>query len=181
MAYKFQNISVLVIESSGAMLALATGVLTTFGVKKIHSAFDIQKGFEIFRREKPDIIITDWLSDTNGGLDLIKQIRTDNRSPDPFAPVILTAGFTHEAKVIAARDAGISEFLVKPYTAQSLYSKIEALIERPKMFVKTEGFLGPDRRHRKGDHVGPDRRTTEPRVVEKAPSTGKITTWRAGS
>ena len=179
MGYKFQNISVLVIESSGAMLTLAKDILTTFGVKNIHTATDIQKGFDIVRRERPDIIITDWLGDTGGGLDLIKQVRTDNRSPDPLVPVILMSGFTHEARVIAARDVGISEFLVKPYTAQSLYRKIEDLIEKPKIFVKTSNFLGPDRRHKRAAVPGQERRIREPRVVAKAPLTGKITTWQA--
>jgi two-component system chemotaxis response regulator CheY len=180
MGYKFQNISILVIENSGAMFTLAKNVLTTFGVKQVHSAFDIQKGFDVFRREKPDLIITDWLGDTNGGLDLIKKLRTDNRSPDPFVPIILMAGFTHEGKVLAARDVGISEFLVKPYTALNLYGKIEDLIEKPKPFIKTGNFLGPDRRHEKV-LTGIERRVREPRLVEKPPASGKMTSWRATS
>jgi len=179
MTYKFQNISVLVIESSGAMLTLAKDILTTFGVKKIHSAFDIKQGFELFRSAKPDIIITDWLGDKNGGLDFIKQVRTDNRSHDPFIPIILMTGFTHQGKVFAARDAGISEILVKPYTAMGLYNKLEELIERPKAFVRTGNFLGPDRRHKRSGDVSTERRVMEPRVVEKLPATGKITTWQA--
>jgi two-component system chemotaxis response regulator CheY len=180
MTYKFQNISVLVIESSGAMLTLAKDILTTFGVKKIFSASDIRKGFDIFRHEKPDIVLTDWLSPENGGLEFIRQVRTDNRSHDPFTPVILMSGFTHEGKVFAARDVGVSEFLVKPYTAHSLYQKIEALIEKPKAFVKAGSFLGPDRRHRKGAApAGSERRVREPGLFEKAPMTGKITTWQA--
>lgn len=178
MTYKFQNISVLVIESSGAMFTLAKDILTTFGVKKIFSASDIKKGFDVFRHEKPDIVLTDWLGD-GSGLEFIKQVRNDNRSHDPFTPVILMSGFTHEGKVFAARDAGVSEFLVKPYTAHSLYQKIEALIEKPKAFVKTGGFLGPDRRHHRGSAPATERRQREPRLLEKAPMTGKITTWQA--
>jgi DNA-binding response OmpR family regulator len=178
-AYKFQNISVLVIESSQAMFTLAKDILTTFGVKQVHAAYDIQKGFDIVRREKPDIIMTDWLGETNGGLAFIKQLRTDNRSSDPFVPVILMTGFTYESKVLAARDAGLSELLVKPYTALSLYRKIEDLIEKPKPFVRTSGFLGPDRRHKKEAARGVERRVREPVVVEKLPATGKITSWQA--
>lgn len=179
MTYKFQNISVLVIESSAAMFTLAKDVLATFGVKKIYSAFDIHKGFEIFRRERPDLIITDWLGDNNGGLSFIKQLRTDNRSHDPYVPVILMSGFTNEEKVRAARDAGISNFLVKPYNAFSLYSKIEDLIEKPKAFVKTNTFLGPDRRHKKILIDGPERRIRGPQLADKMPLTGKITVWKA--
>jgi two-component system chemotaxis response regulator CheY len=167
MAYKFQNISVLVVENSGAMYTLVKDILVTFGIKQIYSAFDVEKGFEVFRRENPDIIITDWLGDSNGGLALIKQIRTDNRSPDPFASIILMTGFTHESKVLAARDAGVSEILVKPYTVLGLYGKIEDLIEKPRAFVKTSSFLGPDRRHKKeATRAGIERRVRKPVSIE---------------
>ena len=168
MAYKFQNISVLVIESSRAMFTLAKDVLTTFGVKQIHSAYDAQKGFDIFRREKPDVIITDWLGGANEGLSFIKQLRTDNRSPDPFIPVILMTGFAHADKVLAARDAGISEFLVKPYTALNMYHKIENLIEQPRAFVKTGNFFGPDRRHQRiAVYTSAEKRVSEPLILRK--------------
>ena len=57
-----------------------------------------------------------------------------------------------------ARDSGITEFLVKPYTAKTLYDKIEAIIERPRNFVKADGFFGPDRRRKKVNYMGQDRR-----------------------
>ena len=175
MAYKFQNISVLVVESSEPMAALARDVLTTFGIKKIYSAYDIQKGFDISRHEKPDLVITDWLGDSNDGLALIKLLRTDSRSPDPLIPIILMTGFTYKDKIFAARDAGISELLVKPYTAHSMYHKIENLIEKPKAFVKTDSFLGPDRRHRMEDVPDKEKRTAEPLVIKSSLSTKKPT------
>jgi len=49
--------------------------------------------------------------------------------------------------------------MVKPFTAKALYDKIEAIIERPREFVKTQDFFGPDRRRRRAEYEGPERRT----------------------
>ena len=173
MTYKFQNISVLLVESSEPMLALARDVLRTFGVKRIHFAYDIQKGFDIFLRENPDLVITDWLGDSNDGLALIKQMRTDSRSPNPLVPIILMTGFTYKDKIFSARDAGISELLVKPYTAHGMYHKIENLIEKPKAFVKTTNFLGPDRRHKMEDVPKKEKRKAKPLVIKNSLSKEK--------
>jgi two-component system chemotaxis response regulator CheY len=61
-----------------------------------------------------------------------------------------------------ARDAGVTEFLVKPFTARDLYRRLYQIIERPRQFVRSEDFFGPDRR-RKGaaDYQGPLRRDTD--------------------
>ncbi|HPD83174.1 MAG TPA: response regulator, partial [Alphaproteobacteria bacterium] len=56
------------------------------------------------------------------------------------------------------RDNGMTEFLMKPYTARDMYKKIVQLIERPRQFVKAEGYFGPDRRRKREEYVGPIRR-----------------------
>jgi hypothetical protein len=61
--------------------------------------------------------------------------------------------------VEAARDAGVTEFLVKPITAHSLFSRIAEIIERPRAFVRCEGYFGPDRRRKNiENYAGPWRR-----------------------
>ena len=59
---------------------------------------------------------------------------------------------------VKARDAGVNEFLVKPISANTLFERIEALIERPRPFVRLEGFFGPDRRRKSSDPARDERR-----------------------
>jgi DNA-binding response OmpR family regulator len=77
-------------------------------------------------------------------------------------PVILMTGYSQKKRVLMARDSGITEFLVKPFTAKALYQRIEILIEKPRLFVKSNAYFGPDRR-RKGDagYSGKNRRQDE--------------------
>ncbi len=160
MPYQFKNITVLVIESSKAMFDLTKSVLQTFGVNQIYSAYGFEEGFQAMCRVNPDLIIIDWLEEPKNGLELTKRIRQDEKSPNPFVPIVLMTGYSQKRRVIAARDAGITEFLVKPFTANALYQRIEQLIESPRNFVRSENYFGPDRRRKKDSaYQGPDRRS----------------------
>lgn len=160
MSYQFKNITVLIVESTKAMFDLTKSVLTTFGVNQIYSAYNYDDGFEQFCTLNPDLLIIDWLEDPKNGLELTRKIRQDPQSPNPFTPIILMTGYSQKRRVIAARDSGITEFLVKPFTSKALYQRIEQLIERPRNFVKCETYFGPDRRRkREQDYMGKERRS----------------------
>ena len=73
-------------------------------------------------------------------------------------------GFSEERRVINARDAGITEFLVKPFNTRDLYKRLYQIIEKPRQFVRCEEFFGPDRRRRSSSNYdGPGRRATDRR------------------
>jgi len=93
------------------------------------------------------------------GLEFSRTVRTAGNSPNPFVPIIMITGHTEKHQVEAARDAGITEFLIKPITAQSLFSRIAEVVERPRAFVRCESYFGPDRRRRNVEsYTGPWRR-----------------------
>ena len=67
----------------------------------------------------------------------------------------------------AARDAGVTEFLAKPITAQNLFARITEILERPRAFVRCNGYFGPDRRrHEIENYMGPWRRADELQEAE---------------
>lgn len=169
MAYQFKNISILVIESSQQMFELTKAVLQTFGVSQVYSAYGFEDGFTRMCSVNPDLVIIDWLDEPNNGMELTKKIRRSPETPNPFVPIILMTGYSQKRRVIAARDAGITEFLVKPFTANALYQRIEQLIESPRDFVRNETYFGPDRcRKRDGEYSGPERRTEEEKKTLRA-------------
>lgn len=159
MTYDFSKISVLVLDDNKFMRDLIKGILQTFGIKRIFTCDDGAVGFKIFCEESPDLVITDWIMEKNSGLQFTEKVRRDSVSPNPFVPIILLTGFAEENRVIKARDAGITEFLVKPFKAIDLYKRIEQIIEKPRKYVKSIDFFGPDRRRREtANFSGPFRR-----------------------
>jgi two-component system chemotaxis response regulator CheY len=151
MTYQFRNASILVVDDMEPMLALVTSLLDIFGFKKIYRAADAEEGLKLFLEHRPDLVLIDWQMEPYDGIELARRMRADPRSPNRFVPIIMMTGYSHKIRVEEARDAGITEFLVKPFKAKDLYARIEMLIEKPRRFVEAETFFGPDRRRRRSE------------------------------
>lgn len=152
----------LVVEDNQPMLDITKTLLVTLGVGRVLAARDGEQGFRIFNETNPDIILADWMMKPMDGISLTRRIRTDAKSPNPYVPIILMTGFSEKRRVLQARDAGVTEFLVKPFTARDLYKRIAQIIERPRQFVKSEDFFGPDRRRKASPaYTGPLRRDSD--------------------
>jgi len=115
------------------------------------------EAYESALQTTPDLILSDWSHDLDG-IDFIHRIRLAADSPDPFVPIIVVTAKSTLKNVFEARDAGMTEFLAKPVSAQTIYNRICATIEHNRPFVRTTSFFGPDRRRRKGTFGGPERR-----------------------
>ena len=141
------------------MQTLTKSILSIFGFIHIYSAFDGEEGFATYKERMPDLIITDWLMEPMDGIEMIEKIRRDPNSPDPYVPIILMTGYSDRLRVEKARDMGVTEFLMKPFTARDLYSRIVQVIEKPRQFVDAGAFFGPDRRRRQNiAYSGPYKR-----------------------
>lgn len=164
MSYQFNQISVLVIEDVFPVAAMVRSVLETFGVRKIHLARNGEEGFSLFCQHNPDIVIADWMMKPMDGITLTRLIRRHKSSPNPFVPIILMTGFSEKKRVLEARDAGVTEFLVKPFVARDLYKRIVQATERPRQFVSSTHYFGPDRRRTTGvsHYTGVERRNVSP-------------------
>ncbi len=165
MSYSLDRASVLVVEDMIPMAMLTKKILETFGFEEIYIAHTGEKAFELYQKHAPDLVITDWILDDIDGLELVKLIRRDPLSKNSYVPIILMTGFSHKLRVMAARDIGVSEFLVKPFTAKDLYARIVQAVEKPRTFVDSGEFFGPDRRRKRagGSSDAPLRRLDDTR------------------
>ena len=105
----------------------------------------------------PDLVLIDWAPNFDG-IGLLNKIRTDPESLNPFVPVIMVTAHSEATRVIEARDAGMTEYLTKPVSAKRLYQRISAIVETERPFVRISEFFGPDRRRKKAEPKGQDRR-----------------------
>lgn len=159
MAYDLTKAKILVVDDMTPMLALTKSILNIFGFKNVYVAHNGEEAMELVIKQDPDLIITDWMMEPMNGLELTQEIRKNPLSPNPYVPVVMMTGFSSKLRVEKARDVGITEFLVKPFTSRDLYNRITQIIERPRQFVDSGEFFGPDRRRRDPrDYEGPKRR-----------------------
>jgi two-component system, chemotaxis family, chemotaxis protein CheY len=115
--YDFETLKVLVVDDSRPMRSLINSFLLGFGVKDTYEAADANEAFYEVKECNPDIVITDWRMPPTDGIDLVRQIRMDLNSPNPYLPIIMLTGFTELHRVKQARDAGVTAFLAKPISA----------------------------------------------------------------
>lgn len=162
MPLKLERLSTLIVEDTEPMRNLVAAVLMRFGVGKILQAANGNEAFGIFCEHKPDIVITDWHMPAADGLDLVTKIRRAHDSPNRMAPVIMLTGYSAEQRIIASRDAGVTEFLTKPFRAEDLALRILHVIRTPRNFILNATYFGPDRRRRKDtSYSGPRRRISD--------------------
>jgi len=169
MAAYLENIEFLVVDDNAGMRMVIKNVLHALQVKRIKEADNGETAFDIVRTTPPDIILSDWEMSPVDGLEFTRMIRNSEQSPNPFLPVIMVSGYAQRGRVLAARDAGVTEFVVKPISAKTLFSRVRAVIESPRPFVRTKTFFGPDRRRSKIDYDGPERRGEEAKTVAPPP------------
>ena len=157
------KVKFLVVEDNLFMKDLLRQILRTLGVTQIMEAGDGAEGFELFKQMVPDIMLLDWQMAPMDGLELTKLVRGKD-SPNRYAPLIMITAYSEIERVTLVRDAGVNEMLVKPIAATTLFSRIRAVIERPRLFVESETYFGPDRRRRTDPrYKGEDRRNADKR------------------
>jgi len=87
--------------------------------------------------------------------------------------VLVLSAHTDKARVEAARDAGATEVCAKPVSPAEVYKKIVSMIAEPRLYIRSDGYFGPDRRrHGEGDYEGDERRTGKPAGATNGPPAG---------
>ena len=162
----FEVLRVLVVEDNQHMRSLLRSLLNSIGIREIHEAANGTAALDILREKPCDLILSDLAMKPMDGIDFTREVRLSPRSPNPFLPVIMVTGHTERHKVEAARDAGVTEFIAKPVTAQSLFARIAEILERPRAFVRCESYFGPDRRRKAQEgYPGPWRRHGDRQIL----------------
>jgi CheY-like chemotaxis protein len=141
--YRFDRLRILVVDDNVHMRKLVITILQAFGVHNIFEAHDGESGWAALREHNPDLLILDWVMEGMSGIDLIRMVRANPQSPNPFVPAIMLSGHTSLDHVRQARDAGINEFIAKPVSVKTMLSRLSAVIEHPRPFVRTSGYLAP--------------------------------------
>jgi len=147
---RLAKIRVLVADHDRRTAQLIHSVLMSFGFDIIHEAHDGEAAIKILEEHDIDLLITEWDLKMLSGIRLVKAIRqtkSGQRWERDLPAIMMTAKADLES-VREARDAGFTEFVAKPFSARSLSTRLLQMIDNPRAFVISEGFIGPCRRRR---------------------------------
>ena len=144
----FSTHRALIVEDSELMRALLRNVLSVFAFQQVLAVPSADEAKRRIKTDMPDIIITDWLMEGMAGLDFALGVRRAMPEPERRTPIVLCTAYTDEARVLQARDAGVTEILAKPITPARLYDALAGALFRPRKFITERAYVGPDRRRR---------------------------------
>ena len=151
---------VLIVDPQAAAAKLLSDLLRDITLCQIWTAADAQRGMLLAQRIDPHIVFVEQCPGLDGAA-LTRDLRRSDFACRK-APVILVTVEATASAILGARDAGVHEFLRKPYTIKDLMRRLEAVILRPRDWVEGVGYVGPDRRRfNSGDYSGPMKRRVD--------------------
>ncbi len=145
---RLSYISILLIDPDKELSLVLKKVLKALGFSTVHVVRDGSAALQLMLKETVDIIITDWDMTPMNGIEFLTRVRGSDHSPNTFVPIIMLTGYAKRSHVEVARDKGITEFMVKPFTTKTLCERIILVIDHPRNFVMSPSYRGPDRRRR---------------------------------
>ena len=121
-----KNMRVVIVDDYNTMLRILRNLLRQLEINNVEEATDGDTAFQLIQKVTPELIISDWNMTPVTGLDLLRRVRGDAKLK--HIPFIMVTAESKTENVIAAKQAGVSNYIVKPFNAETLKGKIEMVL-----------------------------------------------------
>lgn len=158
----FAKLDVLVVDPSPHMGALIGQMLRHLKVRRVDEVQSSDGAALLLQTHRFGAIMLNDVLQPMNGIALVKALRAASEGLNRDTPVIMMSSNPDVTEITMARDAGVTEFLRKPFAAQHIEARLVAMLAAPREFIEAEAFVGPDRRRKRADHRGGERRTKRP-------------------
>lgn len=119
---------ILVVDDFPTMRRIVRTLLKELGFSNVEEAEDGQDALGKLRKDRYELVVSDWNMPNLDGLEMLKQIRADDALKD--LPVLMVSAEAKKDNIIAAARAGASGYVVKPFTAATLEEKLNKIFEK---------------------------------------------------
>ena len=159
MAKSIPKLKVLIADPMPHMSALVTTMLRALKLRDVREVTDATAAMAELQRREYDVLILDDGLKNLGSIEFTLKLRATEDCANRHIPIIMMSGLPDAARIAKARDAGVNEFLRKPFSTQHLEARLKTILSVPRDFIAVEVYTGPDRRRRKANYSGNERRT----------------------
>ena len=121
------NMRVLVVDDFSTMRRIVKNTLRQIGFNQIEEAEDGQKAFDRLMSEKFDFVVSDWNMPNMTGIDLLRKVRAE--ASLKHLPFLMVTAEAKQENVVEAIKAGVSNYIVKPFTVATLQEKISKIFK----------------------------------------------------
>jgi two-component system chemotaxis response regulator CheY len=137
---------ILIVDDDHYTRKVIRTLLLAVGVSDVHEAGDGAAGLDAIRILEPDAVILDWQMPGMSGSEFLRHVRSPNDFPFPDVPIIVLTGHGERSHVMEAVRFGVHEYLLKPASSKSIYSRLASVMSRPRPMVKRGDYYGPSPR-----------------------------------
>ena len=123
-----KNMKVLVVDDFSTMRRIIKNLLRDLGFTNISEADDGSTALPMLKEGDFDFVVTDWNMPGMQGIDLLKAIRADGKLS--HIPVLMVTAEAKKEQIVMAAQAGVNGYIVKPFTAATLKTKLDKIFER---------------------------------------------------
>jgi two-component system chemotaxis response regulator CheY len=120
-----KNMPILIVDDYKTMLRIIKNLLKQLGFENVDEATDGTMAFEKLKEKAYGLVISDWNMEPMSGYELLQKVRADDAHKQ--LPFIMITAESKTDNVVAAKQAGVSNYIVKPFNAGTLKQKIEAV------------------------------------------------------
>lgn len=118
------SLPVLIVDDQKTMLRIIRSLLDNIGFKDVTEALSGPSALDLMKVKRYGLILSDWNMDPMTGLDFLKQVRADGND----VPFIMITAENAVENVVAAKQAGVNNYIIKPFNADTLKGKIESVM-----------------------------------------------------
>jgi two-component system chemotaxis response regulator CheY len=118
--------SILIVDDYKTMLRIIRNLLKQLGFNNVDEAMDGSAALQKLRAKDYGLVISDWNMEPMSGIDLLKEVRADNKLQG--VPFIMITAESKTENVVAAKEAGVNNYIVKPFNAATLKEKLSSVI-----------------------------------------------------
>jgi two-component system chemotaxis response regulator CheY len=123
-----KNMKILVVDDFSTMRRIVKNILRQLNYANITEADDGSTALEVLQREKVDLVVSDWNMPKMTGLELLKAVRADDALK--HIPFLMVTAEAQQENIIEAVKSGVSNYIVKPFTAETLSQKINQIFSK---------------------------------------------------
>jgi two-component system, chemotaxis family, chemotaxis protein CheY len=154
-----RKITILIVDPNEFARTFIRSICRNLHFGNILTTGTTSEAFDLMRANRVQIIVCDWSLEPLSATDFVKQLRSSQDIPDNAAPVIILTSAGSPEAIVAARDAGVDDYLTRPIVMRRLLNSFVSVLCMPRIYIKSQSYIGPCRRRKKAPFNGTDRRS----------------------
>lgn len=121
------EMKVLVVDDAATMRRIVRSLLRELGIKNVREAEDGEMALEDLKRQRADLVVSDWAMPRMTGIELLRAIRQDTALKD--TPVLMVTAESKKENIMEAVQAGVNNYIVKPFNSKTLEEKLHKIFK----------------------------------------------------